>query len=287
MHSINQIGIGNKYGSYAMVEANKRFRRYAMQHSFQSILQKDIKNCFNNLDRQMAIDIIKTKCPSIYPFIHSMYGIASYVVLGNGHHFKFKNGFHQGRKSSGIILGLVQKVVEDEVRTICMKKINDIPHDNESYKLHGNTFYLDDDSQLASLDYQFLYLNTYITVGRKYGVELNLNEKTKLYYNKKHHKYVQKMLQKYRHLKNIECHTDFNINVLNIPIGEQNYIDEVMNKKINKWEYILKQIDKMNSIQIKLRLLRKFYNINKVQYFIQNIDFLNDQQWIKKFNNIQ
>ena len=257
---------------------------------FYSLLSADLENCFNSMDQCAGLDLLARKVPNLYPLLYNMYAKRIRLVLPDGTVIYLCNGWIQGRISSGYTLALIQSEIEDEVKLRCIEI-------KKKYEIEGRSFYIDDNGQFAKNKFNLLYLRIYNKIAIKYGLNLK-QSKNKLVIGKSLDVLYDKLMHDIEQINNIDldCNKldindikiceNGNCEVLGVPFGEQQFIDNYVNDKTKEWVKIMKLIRKLPKVSHQMKLLTNFYNINKINYLIRNITFNGINNWSNKFDKM-
>src|SRR5437764_14951062 len=106
-----------------MIQNNKRSMLFMQEYGNNNyaIIQRDMKNYFNNLKREHIFYLFKTYVPQMYPYIYSMYGQKNKLYMQYDDHatlYEMGDGLFQGE----IISGYASCVVEWYVNNLVIEK---------------------------------------------------------------------------------------------------------------------------------------------------------------------
>ena len=78
------------------------------------------------------------------------------------------------------------------------------------------------------------------------------------------------------------------VNILNVPFGTRDYVEQYMMKIYQKLNDLLDVINMLNSNkQIQWLLISRFDNINKINYYIRNIPYSQYEKWVVLFDELE
>ena len=78
------------------------------------------------------------------------------------------------------------------------------------------------------------------------------------------------------------------INILNVPFGKREYVEQFMEGIYQKAAKLLDVIERVpDHKQIQWLLLYRFDNINKINYYLRNVPYSKSEKWIVLFDQLE
>jgi hypothetical protein len=213
------------------------------------IILLDSENAFNNMDRDAAIQEIKSAFPEILPYVLSTYNQSTNLFLamddGSVETLASTMGAHQGAPLGSLIYSAGQHPL--------LRGVSEILKTKENAKARG---YIDDTSVQGHIDDIEDGLNYLVRESPKFGIKFK-NEKIKIFIGECSQQEAQERIERYQHifgnripLANFSLPDDAphtrGINVMNIPIGTNEYIQANLMKV---WDEIQKDCEVIRKVQ--------------------------------------
>ena len=182
-------------------------------------------------------------------------------------HIPFEIGVVQGLGLSGIYLGVVQRLIEEEIKP-------SLPKIKNKYVQHSG--FIDDETELNEANYQATKLRLKIKQSLKHGIHIN---KTKSVIHSSNFKKLILSKESMDTFKNFKKNNTLNMITLGVPDGDKKFIKSFYTNKVNNLRKKYNIIVQITNNQIKNHILINFFNINRVNYWMRNMEdesFLHD-----------
>ena len=174
----------------------------------------------------------------------------------------------------------------------------DIKNDDDDSNMRGNghnntkkfnTYteaqYHDDNYALRKTEFQILYYQLFIELGPKYGMHINKTKSKIIVRDKEtlrpHQQTINSLFTNPE--KIVE---NGNFEVLGIPIGTNQYINEWMVNKIKEWKAKIQLIKKMKDYHVRFYFFRNYMSVSKMVYVLKNVKYDGDPPWISDLQDI-
>ena len=238
-----------------------------------AVLGIDAINAYNAVDRSGLYIFCCEDLLDTSTYVYNMYGGSLDVQFDAKHKIEFRQGLGQGLTTSFLFYSAIKHKVQSKVNAKMMR----------SYLDFDSPFqcdYIDDGLQVM----HYKYIPEYVALSKSeynnYCIGIN-RHKTEIILNTSNEAiihYIQQNMVGYKY--NFEDNCEY----LSIPHGTEEYINEKMAKIYMKLQRKLLNIMLINDAQIRIQLLKKFMDYNKVIYQLKNCAVKGN--WIKQFEEI-
>ena len=263
-----QVGIGCPSGAQALIAAAQIGIDIIKKDPRKAMMKLDFRNCYNTIDRQKMINVVTRLAPELTGLYYQRYHQSYNLVHSDGTYDDFENGLAQGCNLSTAALGAIQKDAEPRIIQNC-KQVK------EDWKLDISGKYHDDATDVADIEDLFIYFTESTKIYREYGMEFK-PLKSELIINKNLCKDdLPVAFQQFQ--ISIE-----RVNILGIPIGDDEYINNNVILKLIQARDKLNTIRTFNNDKICTDMVRKFNGTSKLMYLFSNLTFNDKDMEYKK-----
>ena len=263
-----QIGIGCPSGAQALIAAAKIGINMIKKDTNKAMMKLDFRNCYNTIDRQKVINIVNQLAPELTSLYYQRYKEPYMLVHSDGTRDIFENGMAQGCSLSTAALGAIQKDAEPKITRNC----RDIKPD---WKLNISGKYHDDATDVANIDDLLLYFQESSKIYKEYGMEFTPTKSELIINRNVRIDQLPPIFQQF--IISIE-----EVEILGIPIGDIDYMNENVIFKLLKARQKLQTIKSFDSDKTKTDMIRKFNGTSKLMYLFSNIEYNSNETEYKK-----
>ena len=265
----------------------------------------DFQNCFNSIDRNETLEWVYHNINEWYPLMYQMYHKPNVVVHASGDYSYMSNGLYQGQTTSGLCLAGLLTVIHRNAKM-------EAKDEDNTFTLYASGDLHDDNTTCGTLNHLSLYYKYIEKHANTYGMKLNPAKSELIVKNELYDKYdiinkcckLQTEGKQYKmsndELKicddnnipdiplNLETFKLLNgsFEALGVPVGDSDFIDEYMCRKIYKIRKQVEIIAQMDSRQLQHTLLTEFFNLNKFNYLWRNVPYDTDMKWYQKYDEL-
>ncbi|KAK9048234.1 hypothetical protein SSX86_016863 [Deinandra increscens subsp. villosa] len=161
-----QFGVGVPCGAEAVLHSANRFLHEFHTDGSLAMLTVDFSNAFNLVDRTALLREVRSRCPSISPWVDFLYGQPSRLYVGDSHIWSAA-GVQQGDPLGPLLFALVLHPLVHRIRDSC--------------KLPFHAWYLDDGTIIGDAMEVAKALDIIRAEGPALGLVLNI-KKTELFW---------------------------------------------------------------------------------------------------------
>ena len=263
-----QIGIGCPSGAQSLIAAAKIGINMIKQNPNKAMIKLDFQNCYNTIDRQKVLNVMAELAPELTGVFYQRYSDPYMLLHVDGTRDMFSNGMAQGCTLSTAALGAIQKHAEPQI----IKRCKDIKND---WKLDVSGKYHDDTTDVADIEDLKIYYEESSKVYRQYGMEFKPT-KSELIINKNVQIDDLPLV-----FQNFQIGYE-RVEILGIPIGDINYINEYVILKMISAREKLHTIQKFTNDKINTDMIRKFNGTSRLMYLFSNLDYETEETTYKQ-----
>ena len=249
--SPHQLGVGCRGGCEAIHQA---VREALAKHPSKAVLQLDLINAFNTVDREAALQEIAKTFPEALAWVSSCYGQPSLLLFGQ-FSILSETGLHQGDPLAPLIFALVlQPIVE---------MIQQLSPDLNAWFLDDGTLVADEEVLQESVD-------TILREGPAKGLILSTTATSP---QPKSSVWKQPSEQDREvRLTGVPTNTDDGITVLGAPIGSPEFVKEALLAKVEKVKLITALLPTLEDPHLEFILLRSCLALPKIAFQLRTVD---------------
>ena len=258
----HQVGVGTPKGAEAAVHS---LRSYLLNPASQGgvLLKIDFKNAFNSIWRDVILELVKSKLPKFYNFIHQCYSHKSCLKFGD-ESIDSCEGVQQGDPLGPFLFSLgIQNIIND-----C--------------KSEFNCWYLDDGSLAGDVKTVLEDATKITNVLQSHGLEVNPSKSELFLINPESHNGTCESFNSI--MNGIKIIQKSDLTLLGAPIFVEG-IKPVLESKIKKLKLMserLKEIDNHDAFF----LLRNALGIPKLTYFLRTAPCFLEPDVLQSFDSI-
>ena len=262
-----QLGIKVRGGCEAVIHATSATFTSPSPVNERYILQVDLENAFNNIDRSHFLNETRKRFPSLSSWAETSYGSPS-LLFFRGHRLTSSVGTKQGDPLGGILFGSgLHPLVE---------KINAQVPD-----LVANQWIMDDGTIIGKLEDLRKVIDILSTDGPSRGFHLNA-AKSSIWVGNDFPNNPDPTE------RNIPKTDPRGIQLLGSPIGSEDFMLEVVNSRISETEAtIISKLSSLSNPQVQLALLRSCLSLPKLLYTLRTCKPTSLSPAYKRFDEIQ
>lgn len=247
----HQLGSGIKSGAnIAALSVQKVIEMYKDDPAY-VLFKTDFQNAFNTPDRNKIFEEVMKVCPEIAKWVKYIYENEPLLFLGDGGYLKSLTGSQQGDPLGGLLFNLVIH------NKIILRIKQELPG------LILNVWFFDDGNIIGKVEDIVRVIQIIEEVGDEINLKINLS-KSEIYWptiDEQKWELIQNNIQRRRN----------GIEVLGTPIGNDEYIRNFTEKKIEKISGTINKLKNLNNLQMFLILLRFCTGLPKFIYILRSI----------------
>ena len=245
----HQLGVGVRGGVEAAVHT---VREAVARNPDKWLLQVDLENAFNRVDRSFVLAEVARLLPDCLPWAITCYGRASNLQFGKTS-LSSSSGVQQGDPFAGICFALVLQPVVNSIEA-------EVP------TLAANVWLHDDGSVVGTEE----ELMTVVAIVQRDGPERGLHlqpDKSSVWSPSPLAPGVKDPLG--CNIKQVE---EPGIKLLGAPIGSDEFIAQFVRKKVEKVKSITAQLPSLHQPHLEFVLLRSCLALPKIMYILRTTD---------------
>ena len=239
---------------------------HAHNHNW-AVLQVDVRNGFNSIDRQAMLDAAHDRIPKLVSWTNYCYAAHSKLFLSNGHPISSQQGVQQGDPLGLLMYSLAwQSVVDKMPKGLLL-----------------NLWYLDDGHLVGPQAVLEEALNILHTEGAKIGITLNA-DKCVLWGPA-----AQGASGRLAEIPITPWQRDSGIKVLGLPVcfpGSHGFAEKMMTKVIDKVEESCSVLLSLGDPQIQHLLLRYCLDACTVMHYLRGVDCTHLQHLVQRCSTV-
>ena len=259
----HQMGVGVRGGCEAAVHA---VRAAVSQNPDKWLLQLDLENAFNCVDRSHVLSEIAKLLPDCLAWAVTCYGTPSQLQFGK-HTLSSSSGVQQGDPFASVCFALVLQPVVKSIET-------EVP------TLAANVWLHDDGSAVGSEEELKKVVDIVKRDGPLRGLHLQPDKST-VWSPSPLAPGIKYPLG--RGIKQIE---EEGIKLLGAPIGSADFISQFISKRIEKVRTITDELPSLHQPHLEFVLLRSCLSLPKISYLLRSTDTLEFQHLLLEFDSI-
>lgn len=240
-----QVGFGTNLGCEAAIHATRAFIN-SSKNTSRVILKIDYKNAFNSVERDILLNAIKVKAPSIYPYIWQCYSNPSFLYYGENQILSLV-GAQQGDPLGPLVFSLAIHPMINEITT------------------ELNVWYLDDGTLGDDPEITLQNFKVLIQKSKEIGLDIN-SDKCELYFCSETKD--QEIISKFEEVApNIKVVDSLELNLLGSPILEEGF-EHCSEEIFSKLSTMFERLPKLNA-HTGFALLKNCFGIPKLTYILR------------------
>ena len=233
----------------------------------------DAINAFGCLCRGRLYNLVRDKLPDILQWYIFLYGDEIDVQFDTRHMLKMVGGIMQGLTSSGLFYSSSKWDIQQNADKRMIAKIPE-------FRIDFQVDYMDDGLQLMLSKYIAMYTKIMIEEYQIWSITVHA-DKSQIVVNTNDQQRINDMKQQ---MPNMKVNTDGNYTFLGIPHGDKNYVTTKIRKHLTTLYKKLQYIQRIQNMQIRINMFRKFFNYNKIIYIIKHC--MHIKEWIEDINKM-
>ena len=248
----HQLGVGVKGGCEALIHAaNTIFNDNTIPLEEKWVLQIDMENAFNSIDRVSMLKETREHCPQLSAWADYCYGRPSILFFGE-HKLSSSSGSQQGDPLSIILFSLVLQPLINRIKDSCPN-------------LRLNGWILDDGTLIGPKDDLQRAYDIFATSGPAVGLLLNAS-KSRVWCGASHEDNPDPLD------RNIPRSQSDGYDLLGAPVGDISFSRKVIDDRILKIAEIFDRLPDLNDCHVSFSLLRYCFSLPKFSYCLRTCD---------------
>ena len=248
----HQLGVGVKGGCEALIHAaNSFFNDASIPVDHKWVLQVDMENAFNSIDRAQMLKETREKCPKLSAWAEFCYGNSSHLFFGK-ERLLSSTGPQQGDPLAIIFFSLVLQPLINRLKQICPR-------------LLMNGWDLDDGTLIGNrgdLQRAFDFL---VASGPAVGLHLNA-AKSRVWCGD------ASLTNPDPLERQVPCSQPSGYELLGAPVGDISFSREVVDERILKISNLFDLLPSLNNSHVSFTLLRYCFSLPKFAYCLRTCD---------------
>ena len=245
----HQLGVGTRGGCEIIVHSVKEALK---RDPSRWVLQIDLQNAFNSLDRSKMLAEVAQHLPECLPWAVTCYGTPSHLQFGS-HSLSSSSGVQQGDPFAGdcfaITLQPVVETIQAEVPTLA-----------------AHSWFFDDANAVGNLEELGQVVDIVRREGPALGILLN-DDKSSIWSPLALGPGEKDPLK--RGIKRVE---DSGIKLLGSPIGDRDYVERFLKARIEKVRSITSELPHLHQPHLEFVLLRSTLALPKIIFLLRTTD---------------
>ena len=270
--SPHQLGVGIRGGCETAVNSVKAA---VARDPSQWVLQVDLINAFNQVDRSSMLAEVEKHLPDCLAWASTCYGQASNLQFGP-HSLSSTTGVHQGCPLAGHLFAITLQPVVETIAT-------SVPD------LHLHVWLHDDGTMVGKLEDLGTVVDILVQEGPKRGLFLSTAAtvtppslpKSSVWCPTAPDSGPDDPLQ--RGIPNIKAS---GITVLGSPVGDAAFVEEALKAKIKKVENICSALPDLQQPHLEFCLLRSCLSLPKIVYLLRTTDTSSASHLLDQFDSV-
>ena len=260
--SPHQLGVGVRGACEAIHQA---LREALDKNPDKAVLQLDLINAFNTVDRATAIQELANNFPEALPWVTSCYGSPSHLLFGPSTILS-ESGLHQGDPLAPLLFALVLQPIVEMLQGV---------------GLDLNAWYLDDGTLVGGQEELQAALDIMLKEGPPKGLILSTAATSR---TPKSTLWQEEGLEV--RLRNIPTVQEPGIIVLGAPVGSEPFIREALEAKVEKIKTITKLLPNLEDPHLEFVLLRSTLSLPKIAFFLRSVNTSPFTDLLESFDRI-
>lgn len=253
-----QVGVCSKGGGEAIIHAVRRLITDFEGQADMGLLQVDLKNAFNLVDRSSFMTPVQGKFPELFPWVRYCYSNEPPYLWVGKEKLRSRTGVQQGDPLGPLLFALALHTP--------LAKLRERLHTNHPSETHLLSFYLDDGFIIGSHDTLRDALKELDSQDFKvHGLHLSV-PKCQVWWPSEP---PSDMRSKYPpELKQSYC---AGTTVLRTPVGNSDFVQESMMATVQDLDPILKSLESLEDAHVALTLLRSCASTCKLVHLLRTV----------------
>ena len=259
-----QVGVGISGGAEAVIHATQALTQALGQDSSRVMFTVDAQNAFNQISRTIMVREVRKHFPELAAWVEYSYGQAGNLYFGE-HRILSGGGTQQGDPLSPLLFALaIQPMIAKIKSTV--------------EGLDMNAWFLDDGTFIGTIEQIGQVISLLEEHGPSIGFHLN-HSKCELWWPSMDHDRLRILPASFKRV------TAGGLEVLGCPIGHPDYVQGIVNDRIDKIAFILERMHDLNDSQLEIYLLRASVGLPRLIYALRTCDPLTIWPNIVRFDS--
>jgi hypothetical protein len=245
-----QVGVGVRGGTDAIIHSIQFFLDKGGTNG-EALLKVDLTNAFNLVDRTKMFEAVMAHCPSILPWVQSVYGGAPLLFLGPSAIIESQVGVQQGDPLGPLLFALT-------IQPLLVKATSEL-----TVNLSVGVFYADDGTLVGPPDALKQVLEILRDDGPDFGVFLNLGKSALWDLNQ------QTDLTPLEAFQLIDC--EDGVDLLGSFLGDDLLADQYALKRVEAIRSIVEELHHLNDKQMAFHLFQQCIGMPRFNYTLRTL----------------
>ncbi len=265
----HQFGVATSRGAETIIHTARAWARNTAPSQEQALLQVDLTNAFNLINRQVFLREINRHLPSLGPWVSYCYGGLDPHLWCNNYHFRSHTGVQQGDPLGPLLFAMALRPVLRELHKH-LQPSSPPSTDLSTLSVHSPTpdhhimFYMDDGiitGHYTILLQALCFLNSHSV--RQHGLEL-CTHKTKIWWPSPASDSIRNLFP-----ADITHQTHTGTLVLNSPLGPVQYQRNFMLGYTRDKIQTMRKLPDLQDAHVTFTLLRATFSVSQLAYHLR------------------
>ena len=264
-----QLGNGMRGGCEALVHSLRAILEDQDIAPIQKwLLQVDLENAFNQVDRTRAYQEIRQHFPDISPWVESAYGCQAELLYGDQVILSCL-GWHQGDPLASLLFAVA-------FHPIVIRIKEEVPN------LKANIWFLYDGNLMGSREDLIKAWDIFSEDGPSRGLHLSagVDGKSTIWCPNQDPQNRDPLG------RGVPIVEDEGVKLLGAPLGSLAFEGRLLNKRVDKIERVVSRLSHLQDPHLEYALLRSCFSIPKLSYSLRTTDTTPHQTTLIRFDNL-